>query len=236
MGSLSTPHQPYREFVQPGLVDGQFISGAFTMIAAGPPRLANIGGAAGAAGALASGQAADQMFYPLGILQNFNLSHNRNISRIFELGSERSYFVSGRTVGQLGLSRILVHGASILRVLYAYYQDLLLPTVIAPMFPNVAAGTVASQHNTIIPPGYENLYLNLASDMFSQPVGLLMYVRDSNEDTIGAIYFEACYVPNHTIATDSNGVIMQENVAIQFERAIPVAVKALALITGSQII
>ena len=235
MGSLSTPHQPYREYVQQGLVDGQFISGAFTLLAAGPPRLANVGGAAGAAGAI-SGQAADQMFYPLGVIQNFNLSHNKNINRVFEVGSERSYFISGRTVGQLGLSRILYHGPSLLRVLYAYYQDLLTPTIVPPVFPNVAAGAVANQHNVIVPPGYENLYLNLASDMFSQPVGILLYMRDSNEDTVGAIYFEACYIPNHTIATDANGVIMQENVAVQFERGVPVAVKALALITGGQVI
>lgn len=232
--ALSTPHQHYREFVQSGMVDGQFVSAAFTLIAAGPPRLANVGGQQ--AGVSLSQGAADQMFFPLGIVQNFNLSHNRNFNRIFEIGSERSYFISGRTIGQIGLSRILYHGPSLLRVLYAYYQDLLPPTVVPPVFPNVSAGLVANQHNVIIPPGYENIYFNLASDLFNQPIGLLLYLRDSNEDTLGAMYLESCYVPNHTVATDANGVIMQENVSLQFERGVPVAVRALALISGGQLV
>lgn len=75
--------------------------------------------------------------------------------------------------------------------------------------------------------------MNLASDLFSQPVGMLMYVRDSNLDTYGAVYLESCYVPNHTWATDAQGVIIQESAAIQFERAVPVAVSSLSLISGA---
>jgi hypothetical protein len=61
---------------------------------------------------------------------------------------------------------------------------------------------------------------------------MLMYIRDINQETLGAIYFEACYVPNHTWSTDSQGVLIQEQVGIQYERAVPVQVAALALISG----
>lgn len=74
------------------------------------------------------------------------------------------------------------------------------------------------------------MYLNLASDLFNQPIGMMCYFRDSNEDTYGSIYLEGCYIPNHTIATDAQGTIIQENAAVQFERAVPVAVSALALV------
>lgn len=223
--------KPYERFVQGGLVDGQFLSAAFTMIAAGPPRLANIGGQAAAA-ALGSGQGNQDWAMPIGVVQNIGLSHNRNFSRFWELGSERSYFISGRTTGQLQLSRIMYHGPSLLRMLYAYYQDLIPPTVVPFVFPNPAVATVQNPHDVKIPPGYENIFLNLASDMFSQPIGLLMYFRDSNEDTVGAIYMEGAYVPSHQIGTDAGGVVIQESAAVQFERAVPVAVKGLALITG----
>lgn len=223
---------PYSRYVQGGMVDGQFLSAAFTLVAAGPPRLANIGGAAGAAATLSTSGAGKNWAFPVGIVQNINLSHNRAFQRFWELGSERSYFVSGRTMGQLALSRIMYHGPSLLRALYAYYQDLLPPTVVPFLFKNSGASTVANPHNVKIPPGYENVFLNLASDLFSQPVGMLLYFRDSNEDTVGAIYLEACYVPSHTIATDAGGTVIQENVSVQFERAVPVAVAALALITG----
>jgi len=223
--------QPYDRYVQSGLVDGQFLNASFTMIAAGPPRLANIGALSFAAN-VGTGTGADDIVFPIGIVQNFNLSHNRQFNRIWEIGSERSFFISGRTVGQLGLSRILYHGPSLLRVLYAYYQDLFPPTLIPSVIGanNVGALTVANAHNVKIPAGFENMYLNLASDLFNQPIGLMAYFRDSNEDTVGSIYMESCYIPNHTIATDAQGTIIQENVGVQFERAVPVAVSALALV------
>lgn len=223
--------QPYEQYVQGGLVDGQFLNASFTLLAAGPPRLANVGEVNFAGTGLAEG-AVDQLVFPIGIVQNFNLSHNRQFSRIFEIGSERSFFISGRTIGQLGLSRVMYHGPSLLRVLYAYYQDLFPPTLIPSVIGanNLGAITVANAHDVKIPPGYENLYLNLASDLFNQPMGLMAYFRDSNEDTVGSVYLESCYIPNHTIATDAQGTILQENVGVQFERAVPVAVSALALV------
>lgn len=224
---------PYEKFVQAGMVDGQFLNAGFTVLAAGPPRLANIGGSTAVGGALTAGAGADQMVMPIGVIQNVNLSHNRTFNRIFEVGSERSYFISGRTIGQLSIARILYHGPSLLRMLYAYYEDAIPPTIVNAVFPNAGIATVANPHDVIIPPGFENLFLNLASDLFNQPVGILMYVRDSNLDTYGAVYMESCYVPNHTWATDAQGVIIQESAAIQFERAVPVAVSALSLIAGA---
>lgn len=204
------------------------------MLAAGPPRLANIGGAAGLGGIVTgNGQAANQVVLPIGIVQNFNLSHTRNFARIFEVGSERSYFIAGRTVGQIGLGRVYYHGASLLRILYAYYQDLVNPTIVPAMFPNAGAAAMQNPHDVIIPPGYENIYVNLASDLFAQPVGMLMYTRDVNLATLGAVYFEACYIPNHTWATDSQGVLIQEQVAVQFERAVPVSVAGISLISSA---
>lgn len=210
----------------------QFLNAGFTVIAAGPPRLANIGGATTTAAALASSKA-DQMVLPIGVIQNVNLSHNRTFNRIFEVGSERSYFISGRTIGQLAIARILYHGPSLLRMLYAYYEDVIPPTLVSAVFPNAGTATVANPHDVIIPPGYENMFVNLASDLFNQPIGLLMYVRDSNMDTYGAIYMESSYIPTHTWATDAQGVIIQESASVQFERAVPVAVSALSLIAGA---
>jgi hypothetical protein len=232
MGGTFSEWSPNTSYVQSGLVDGAYANAGFTMLAAGPPRLANIGGAAAFAQAVSgSGQAANQIVFPIGLVQNFNLSHTRQFNRIFEIGSERSYFISGRTVGQMGLGRIYYHGASLLRVLYAYYQDLLPPTTVPAMFLNAGAASMSNPHNVIVPPGYENVYLNLASDLFTQPVGLMMYMRDINDDALAAAYAEACYLPNHTFATDSQGVLIQESASIQFERMVPVAISALTLIS-----
>jgi hypothetical protein len=213
------------------LVDGQFVSGAFVGLFAGPPRLATIGGAVQAGIAVSTPADAAQLVYPVGITQNFNLSQNLNIARIFELGSDRSYFIPGRAMGQLSLGRVLYHGPSLLRVLYAYYQDLIAPTVVQAMFPNVGSATMPNPHDVVVPPGYENFYMNLASDLFSQPFGLLAIMRDSNQDTYGSTYFESCYVPSHSYSVDSQGVVIQEQVGIQFELSVPIASRQLKLIT-----
>lgn len=221
-----TPNEwkPYTRYVQSGMVDGAYASGAFTLISAGPPRLGN-------AKTLAAGGA---LTWPIGMVQNFSLSHNSQFNRIFEIGSERSYFVRGRTSGQISLGRVLYHGPSILRALYASFSDTrgITSPGIAPLeFP--AAGAIAAaalhpnKHDVKISPGYENLYLNLASDMFSNPIGLMIKTMDSNENTIGLVYAEGCYIPNHSFSTDSQGLLVQEQVSIQFERLVPIKVSML---------
>lgn len=223
---------PYYSYAQNGMVDGNFVSGAFTIVAAGPPRLAQIGGAAALASQLSStGRGADQIVFPMGIVQNFNLSQTRNFMRIWEMGSERSYFIAGRNMGQIGLGRIYYHGPSLLKVLYAYYQDLMPPVTVKSLWPNKGAETMANPHDVFIPPGYENIYLNLASDLFAQPIGIMLLLRDVNLNTLGALYFESCFVPNHTWGVDAQGVVIQEQAGIQYERALPVQVASLSVIS-----
>lgn len=215
------------------LGEGRFASGAHLMLAAGPPRLSALGGVAAAGAALSSPAPAD-FALPLGLVQNFSLAHNRQFARFYELGSERSYFIGGRTAGQASFSRVLYHGPSILRMMYAFYNDILPPTLIPTFGVNPAfSALVANQHNVKIPPGYENLYLNLAFDLFSQPLGLLIYMKDSNEVTIGTNYIEEAYIPSHQIGTDANGVVMQEGVSLQFERLVPVAASQVALVNSA---
>jgi len=231
MGTF-TDWEPMNSYVQGGMTDGRFVVGSLTLLAAGPPRLSQLGGSVGAATAAITGANAD-IVYPIGVTQNINHSQNKTFMRVWELGSERSYFIGGRTVGQLALSRIFYHGPSILRVMYAYYEDPAVPLNIPWLFPNVGAKAMPNEHEVIVPPGYENLFLNLASDLFNQPIGLLVYMRDSNLYTMGAIYLEACYIPNHTWATDAQGTIVQETVAMQYERVVPVNVTAVNLVTGA---
>lgn len=234
MATLSN-WSPYGEYVQGGMVDGRFMNAAYTMIAAGPPRLANMGGVASVGGLInAANTVTDQLAYPIGVVQNFAMSHNMNVSRFFELGSVRSYFIPGRTMGQANLGRVMYHGPSLLKVLYAYYQDLAFPATIEPLLGGNVAATMPNPHDVKITPGYENIYLNLASDLFTQPIGLLVMFKDSNEDTMGAIYLESCYIPSHSISTDAMGTIIQEQVAIQFERAVPISVNVIGLIAGDE--
>lgn len=232
MPATLTNWKPYTQKVDnsSALGEGRFASGVCTMLAAGPPRLTSVGGVAGASTQL-SGTSGLNWAIPMGLVQNWNLAHNKQFARFWELGSERSYFIAGRTMAQAGFSRVYYNGPSLLRMMYAFYQDLVPPTVVRSFgVDSKIPLSVANQHNVKIPPGYENIYLNLASDLFSQPCGILMYMKDSNETTLAACYLEETYIPSHSIATDAQGVVMQEQVALQPERVVPIAVNSLALI------
>lgn len=223
-----TEWSPFNQQVQGGLVPGQFLSGAYIVIAAGPPSLDSLGGTTAMAAGLMT-TAADAIAWPIGLIQNWSMGQNRQHTRFWEIGSERSFSISGRAVGNLNLSRILYHGPSLLRAVYAYYQDTLGGTQIEALFASGALGHMANPHNVKLPPGYENFFCSLASDLFAQPIGLLMMLRDSNEDMYGAMYLENCVVPSLNMATDAQGTIIQENASLEFERATPIAVSALAL-------
>jgi len=223
--------KPYEQKIDAStaLGEGQFVSGTFTMIAAGPPRLS----AVGTSRAAATGSGGGNWALPIGLVQNFTLSHNRPFARFWELGSERSYFISGRTTAQAAFSRVMYHGPSLLRMLYSFYEDLINPTLVDSFGTDFsfrdASKLFLNAHDVKIPPGYENVFLNLASDLFAQPCGLFFYMKDSNEQTVAAAYLEETYVPNHTIAVDANGVVYQENVALQPERVVPVNVASVTL-------
>jgi hypothetical protein len=102
----------FEQNVQSGLLEGRYMNAAFTMLAAGPPRLA-------AAGITQPGSEVEEsgdLAYPIGVLQSVNLGINSQIMRLWEIGSERSYFVRGRTTGQVALGRM----ASVLRCTTAW--------------------------------------------------------------------------------------------------------------------
>ena len=180
--------------------------------------------------------------YPIGLTQNLSISQNKSVTRIFEIGSDRSYFIPGRSVGQLTLGRVVYHGPSLLRVLWATYgitdaNSVTIPSLtetalgVEPFIPGpagVGQGELSASGNALhhvqVPPGYDNMFLNLASDLFNNPMGLMLIMKDSEQNMMAGAYFENCYVPSHSLAVDAQGLIMQESVGIQYERLRPIAV------------
>ena len=219
--------------VQSGLVEGRYMNAAFTLIAAGPPRLAAVGGGGNV------DLTSENIAYPVGIIQSFNMGQNAQVMKLFEIGSERSYFIRGRSMGQLGLGRIMYHGPSLLRVLYAYLEDpagkfkALYESTNQRANLNTSGNNLSKKSYEALP-GYKNLWLDLASDVFSQPIGLMMILRDSNADTVGAFYFEYCHIVNHGFATDAGGTIISENASVMYERVVPVDVDSVDLIPDAE--
>jgi hypothetical protein len=71
-------------------------------------------------------------------------------------------------------------------------------------------------------PGYDDLWFNLASDIFNQPTGMCIYFRNQIDVTVGAVYLEECYVQGHQVSISSGSVLVMEGVSLQFEKLRPI--------------
>lgn len=222
------------QHVQPSIDDyGTFIRAGSVLLAAGPATLSSrmpgqISPADPAIGAL-------DMAFPIGVVENFALAQNKQLQTLFEIGSDIRYFIPGRVINNCSLSRVLIDGPSLLKVMYGAYLD-----------PAVAAGS-ATLTNTNGPvdirystgllqfgtrgdvtrrikdlPGQDHMFLNLASDLFNFPIGLLVMFKNSNDQLVAASYLEKCMVNAHNMNVNASSVLVAEAVSLQFDKVRPV--------------
>ena len=220
----------YNYHVQQELVGGQFVSAETTLVAAGPPKVSQTQGGGQTGGV-----------YPIGLLETVGLQQSKQLQRIFEIGSNRSYFVPGRVIGSLTIGRTFYFGPSLLRVLYAYYNHnansiefgtlpagstkvvdgLELPDPAAKLLDTVDSSTLHRLRRT---PGEDYFFVDLASDLFNQPTGLAIYFKDANSVSVGAMYLEENYVQGHQMSVSSGSVLVMEGVSMQYDRLVPIKV------------
>lgn len=226
----------HNHHVQAELLGGEFVSAESTLIAAGPPRLSDITGASSPSDAGGGTLDSGDLVFPIGVLENVGLSQSKQLQRIFEIGSTRSYFVPGRTIGSITLGRVLYHGPTLLKVLYAYYKQSVGPLQFldeanallgdGTANPNATLlnlpAVQAELHRVLTNPGYDDFWINLASDIFNQPTGICLYFRNQNDVTVGAVYLEECYVQGHQMSISSGSVLIMEGVSLQFDILRPI--------------
>ena len=214
--------------VQSGLTEGQFLAAQYTLIAAGPPNLAFLTADGATASADELEPSGGALVFPIGISQQFGLAETRQHARVFEIGSERSYWISGRSVGQISLGRMIYHGPNLLRALFAYYKEdkgnHQFESLLGDSEYVREANDNRNPHVIQISPGYKNIFMNLASDLFGQTTGLMIYLKDSNNEAVYAGYAENCVIPSYSLGMDAGGTVLQESVQIQFERFVPVEI------------
>lgn len=222
----------YNLRVQQELEGGQFVSAESTLIASGPPRISATGGGGQTGGV-----------YPIGLLESVGLQQSKQLQRIFEIGSSRSYFIPGRVIGSITVGRTFYFGPSLMRVLYAYYNQPNNPnniqigteapgttiTVDGKEVPSPDAQLLdvvdpASLHTLRRSPGEDYFFIDLASDLFNQPTGLAIYFKDANATSVGAMYLEEAYVQGHNMSISSGSVLVMEGVSMQYERIVPIKI------------
>lgn len=217
----------YNNRVQQELTGGQFVSAESTLVASGPPELADLGeGGADSSGAV----------YPIGLLETAGIQQSKQLQRIFEIGSSRSYFIPGRVIGSINIGRTFYFGPSLLRVLYAYYRSggdvpvgsndanqtvsLNDDNVTAPDPQNALLKTfqTGTLHQLRRSPGPDYFFIDLASDLFSQPTGMAIFFKDQNDNSLGGLYLEQAYVQGHQMNISSGSVLIMEGASLQYDR------------------
>ena len=236
--------------VQTEVVNGEYITSEAALIAAGPPRLDNISNPFRSARAATTGalDSAPIILQPIGLMSNFQANQNRNVNRLFEIGSARAYMIPGRHFAAFSMGRIMFFGPSLLRMLYAWYPDANMtfphgqfevgtktsnsigpggswPTIggeDAPGFGPSTAKIVGQQNNVDNPKNNADFWINLTSIVFRQSLGLCMLLKASNNKTYGACYLEDCMLEGHGFGLDSNNVVITEAVNGQFDSIRPI--------------
>lgn len=219
--------------VQQELQGGQFVSAETSLIASGPPE---IGGTSPYSEVTGSSV---ESVYPIGLIENAGLSQSKQLQKLFEIGSSRSYFIPGRVIGSVSIGRMFYYGPSLLRVMYAYYKNdsngILIGTDDAAAQITLPDNSVAvsplarllnrggdSFHSVRMSPGEDYFFVNLASDLFNQPTGLAFYFKDANFNSVGAFYLEQVYIQGHQFSISSGSVLIMEGASAQYDRAVPI--------------
>jgi len=162
---------------------------------------------------------------PIGLLESAQVSLNKPLSRIFEIGSRLSYIIPGRTVGGIALSRVFFDGPSILKAMYfgevkadfATMDKKLVQFISSPYLKNGAR-----LYEKFANIGSGNLAMNLASSFFDQPIGLAFFFKDTQTDTVGQTYFEGCRISTYNLGISAGMNVLTESINLEFVRVRPI--------------
>lgn len=152
---------------------------------------------------------------PIGLTDNIALSTNPSLARLFEIGSNRSFFTRGKTMQSVQLSSMLADQSNILEALSKNAYR-----------PSVADSGMASAGPTGPNPGIK---MNLDSEYFNVPFGLLLLFKTRGGGDSGtgkhlaALYLEYCMFSNFQFGINSQSPVIQQNVGIEFDRIVPVS-------------
>lgn len=138
----------------------------------------------------------------IGLAQDIGFAQQRQVVQVFEVGSNAKYTLSsGRTNGNINLSRVLFDGRSLMKVLA----------------PEDEGDTFDERDR----PGYGDWMINLGSSLFSRPIGLMMVFRDLQNENVGGIFFQDAFLVSHNMQVSSNSPFIGEGVQLLYGSILP---------------
>lgn len=186
-----------------------------TAMFAGPARFSSIAGASGATSLL-----------PIGLTDGIGLNQSAQLQRLYEIGSNRAFFTRGKTANSVQFSKMLAD------------QD----NIIASLLKNAQVEGLSTNNVGSTSPGLDvdgepdgsdaNIMLNLDSEFTNIPFGLMLvfktrgtYGSSKRGKILSAVYLEYCMFGNFSFQISSGVPVIMENIACEFDRVVPVAIK-----------
>jgi hypothetical protein len=156
-------------------------------------------------------EALAENLFPIGVIESAGLAQNKQVQQLFEIGSRKPYYIPGRTRVNVGLSRVVFNGNSLMAQLYR------------------SGGLASDEYEPNDSPGYignvneqNNFYFNLASSFFNKPFGLVFVMQDSEKEYAAMIYLENCMITAQTMNIGANQTIVMENINLISEGIQPI--------------
>ena len=221
------------EHVQSEVKNGEYLSSEATLLLAGPSRFVHLNTAGGLTNSIV----------PIGLISSMGMQQQRGVQRLYEIGSKRAYFVPGRHLAAFQMGRVMFYGPSLMRMLYAL-APVGTGSTLGPYGAPLAQGSGAPQtpgeyaalFSTGVlqmPPGFggtgtgndlenRDFYINLASELFNTPFGLIVVYKDTRNRPYGAVYLEECYLETHNTNLDSGSIVIGESVSGTFDTVTPI--------------
>jgi hypothetical protein len=191
-----------------------------TLVLVGPPRYAG-----------------DGHLTAVGMIQAFQVSQQRNVTPMQTIGSNRSFFLSGKSAVQFQIGRLFVRGNNLLRALSdnAAKATLKFDEFGTPASKAHAANVMPDSENLAAAGGSGTGYVaNLDSQLFLIPFGLKCEFRDKSGLCIGSFYLELCTINSFSVGVNAGQNMILENVSGLADRLVPAGGTTQAAGIGSE--
>lgn len=150
---------------------------------------------------------------PIGLTDNIQMQSDAGLARLFEIGSNRSFFTRGKTSGTFSLTKLLADQGNILHAMSA----------------NAYRPAVADAGYSAPGADGSNIMMNLDSPYFACPMGILMVMKTRGGGDSGygkalaAIYIEYAMFQGLSMSIVSTQPVISEGVSISYDRIVPVS-------------
>ena len=184
-----------------------------TLVLVGPPRLS---------------AASDDKLTAVGMIQAFQVSQQRPVTPLQTIGSNRSFFLSGKAAVQFQIGRLFVRGNNLLRALTENAHQ---AGIAFDQFGNPAVhgqsltanNVMTSSNNLSSGRGGDNsgYVANLDSQLFLIPFGMKVEFRDKSGISVGSFYLELCTINSFSVGVNAGQNMILENVTGLADRLVP---------------